>query len=177
MATGVVARHRAVVLGEAFQRLPREIEAVELRVLALQRRDDAQALRVVVEAAEGLHRPVERALAGVPERRVAEIVGERDGFGQILIKAQLARHGARDLRHLQRVRQPRAVVIALVEDEDLRLVGQAPEGGRMQDAVAVALERAARRALGLGARGAHGSARRRPNRRPATARRGRGRAP
>ena len=34
--------------------------------------------------------------------------------------------------------EPRAVVIALVIDEDLRLVGQPAEGGRMQDAVAVA---------------------------------------
>ncbi len=85
----------------------------------------------------------------MPERRVTEIVGKRDGFGEILIEAQLARHGACDLRHLERVRQARAVVVALVEDEHLRLVGEPPEGGRMQDAVAVALEGAARRALGL----------------------------
>ena len=96
-------------------------------------------------------------------------------LGEILVEAQLPRHGARDLRHLQRVRQPRAVVIALVEDEHLRLVGQAAEGGRVQHAVAVALERAARRALGLGAEAATRSARRRPNRRRATARRAPGR--
>src|SRR5260370_39209038 len=43
------------------------------------------------------------------------------------------------------MRQSRAVVVALVRDEDLRLMRQAPEGGRVDDAVAVALERSARR--------------------------------
>ena len=101
-----------------------------------------------------LHRLIERALAGMPERRVAEIVRERDRLGEILVEAQLARDRARDLRHLERVRQPRAVVIALVEDEHLRLVGQTAEGGRVQHAVAVALEGAAGRALGLGVQAA-----------------------
>ena len=86
------------------------------------------------------------------ERRMAEIVGQRQRLGQVLVEAQLARDGAGDLRHLQRVRQPRAVVVALVEHEHLRLVGEPPEGRRMQDAVAVALERAARRALGSASR-------------------------
>ena len=77
---------------------------------------------------------------------MAEIVRERDGLGEVLVEAQLPRDRARDLRHLERVRQPRAIVVALVEDEHLRLVGETPEGGGMQDAVAVALEGAARRA-------------------------------
>src|SRR5690606_16015850 len=53
---------------------------------------------------------------------------------------------AGDLRHLDRVRQPRAVMVAVLGDEDLRLVLQPPEGGRVDDAVAVALEFGARRA-------------------------------
>src|SRR3546814_19564300 len=57
---------------------------------------------------------------------------------------------ARDLRHLDRVGQPRAVVIALVVDEDLGLVLQPPDGAGMDDAVAVALKAGARRALRLG---------------------------
>src|SRR3546814_12698181 len=57
---------------------------------------------------------------------------------------------ARVLRHLGRVGQPRAVVIALVVDEDLGLVLQPPEGAGMDDAVAVALKAGARRALRLG---------------------------
>ena len=100
-------------------------------------------LGVVVEAAERLHRGVQRLLAGMAERRVAEIVGERHRLAEILVEPQRAADGAGDLRHLQRMGQPRAVVIALVIDEDLRLVLQPPERRRMDDAVAVALERAA----------------------------------
>ena len=48
---------------------------------------------------------------------------------------------AGDLRHFQRVGQPGAVMIALVEHEDLGLVLQAAEGGGMDDAVAVAAKR------------------------------------
>ena len=82
----------------------------------------------------------ERALAGMAEGRVAQVVRQRQRLGQVLVEPQHAGDGAGDLRHLQAVGQPRAVVVALVEHEHLRLVGQAPEGGGVHDAVAVALE-------------------------------------
>ena len=138
------------MLGEALERLPGEVEAIEGEVLALEVHDDAQALGVVIEAAVVAHGAVERALAGVAERRMAEIVGERERLGEILVEAKLAGDGARDLRHLEAMGQARAIVVALVEDEDLRLVDEAAEGGRVEDAVAVALEGAAGRAFGLG---------------------------
>ena len=84
------------------------------------------------------------------ERRVAEIVRQRQRLGQILVERQRAGDAARDLRHFEAVGEPRAVMIALVIDEDLGLVLQAAERGRMDDAVAVALEAGAGRALGLG---------------------------
>src|SRR6202012_2507339 len=68
---------------------------------------------------------------------------------EILVEPKRAADRARDLRHLERMRQSRPVVIALVIDEDLRLVLQPPEGSRMDDAVAVALEGTARAVLGL----------------------------
>ena len=135
------------MLRQPLERLPREIQTVERQVLAFERRDEADRLRVVIEAAEGPHRDVERPFAGMSERRMAEVVGKRNRLGQIFIEAELPGDRARDLRHLERVGQPRAVVIALVRQKDLRLVGQTPKGGRMQHAVAVALEGAARRAL------------------------------
>src|SRR5262249_52988813 len=55
----------------------------------------------------------------------------------------------RDLRHLESVRQPVAEVVALMDDEHLRLVGEAPKRRRMDDAVPVALDSAAGRAIGL----------------------------
>src|SRR5262249_55502326 len=70
-------------------------------------------------------------------------------FRQILVEAEGTSAGSRNLRHFETVRQPGAVVIALVIDKDLRLVGQPTKRGRMDDAIAVALKRRADRMLGL----------------------------
>ena len=94
----------------------------------------------MVEAAEGPHQLVELALAGMAEGRVAEVMGQRQRLGQVLVEAQRPGDRAGDLRHLDRVGEPRAVVIALVIDEDLGLVLQPPEGLAMDDPVAVAGE-------------------------------------
>ena len=95
----------------------------------------------MIEAAEGREALVERALAGMAERRMTEIVGKRQRLGEILVEAERAGERAGDLRHFEGVGEPRAVVVALVEDEDLRLVLEPAEGGRVDDAVAVAAER------------------------------------
>ena len=83
------------------------------------------------------------------ERGVAEIVRERERLGEILVEAEGAGDGAGDLRDFEAVRQPRPVEIALVIDKDLGLVLQAAESSRMDDAVAVALERRAQIVLRL----------------------------
>jgi hypothetical protein len=140
---------RAVVLHQAFQRLPGEIEAVERGVAPLQRGDDVQRLSVVVEAAELGEAAVERALAGVAERRMAEVVAERGGLCQVLVEAERTGERAGDLGDFQGVGQPGAEMIALVEDENLRLVPQPPERRGMDDAVAIATKVAAGRARGL----------------------------
>ena len=93
---------------------------------------------------------VERVFAGMPERRVAEIMAERDSFGEVVVEPQCAGERARDLRHLDGVGEPGAEMIALVIDENLGLVGEAAERGRVDDPVAVALEFGARRRRRLG---------------------------
>ena len=134
------ATQGAVVLGEAFQGFPGEVQAVEAGVTLFEQRDGLEALGVVVEAAIGAHLRIERLLAGVAERRVAEVVGERQGFGQVLVEPQAARQGAGDLRHLDGVGQAGAEAVAFVEHEDLGLVLEASEGAGMDDPVAVAAE-------------------------------------
>ena len=141
---------RPVVLDEPRQRRLGQVEAVELGVMALELGDDAQSVAVVVEAAVLGHAGVERVLAGMPERRVAEIVAKRDRFREIVVEPQGASERARDLRHLDRVGEAGAEMVALVIDEHLRLVGETAEGGRMDDAVAVALEVGPRRRGRLG---------------------------
>ena len=109
----------------------------------LERRHHPQGLRVVVEAAMDAQARVERPLAGMAERRVAEVVGERQRLGQILIEPQLAGERAGDLGYFQGVGQAGAVMIAFVEHENLGFVLQAPESRGMNHPVAVAPERAA----------------------------------
>src|SRR5690606_5695999 len=118
-------------------------------VAAFEPGDDAQRLCIVVEAAPGRHLVVERFLPGMAEGRVPEIMDERDRLRQVLVAAQRPRQGASNLRDLDRMSQSLAKVVALVRNEDLRLVLQPPEGGRMDDAVAVALEGCPRRAFRL----------------------------
>ncbi len=83
--------------------------------------------------------------------RVPEIMAERHRLGQIGIEAKRIRDGACDLGHLDRVGQAGAVVIALMFDEDLRLVLEATKGRGVDDPVAVALKWRAkgRNALGV----------------------------
>ncbi len=132
-------RERAV-LQDPLAALEAEVQPAKVRVPLLELVHGAQRLQVVLEAAVVAHAVVQRVLAGVAERRVPEVVREADGLGQRLVQAQRAGDGARDLRHFHRVREARAIEVALVVHEDLRLVDQAPERGGVDDAVAVALE-------------------------------------
>ena len=81
------------------------------------------------------------------ERGVAEVVGKSQGFGEIFVETQRPGDRAGDLRHFKAVRQPGAVMIALVVHEDLSLVDQPAEGRRMNDAIAIALKRRPHRML------------------------------
>ena len=131
---------RTIVLCHPFQGLPGEVQAVEVVVALLQGGQDAHGLRVVVETAVGLHRLVERILAGMAEGRVPEVVRQRQRLGEVLVHPENTADRAGNLRHLQAVGEARAVVIPLVIDEDLRLVLEPAEGRAVDNAVAVALE-------------------------------------
>src|SRR5258706_1941185 len=105
---------------------------------------------IVVEAPDGRSNVIERVLAGVPKRRVPEIVREGQRLGEVLVQRQHAGQRARDLCNLERVRKPRTVVVALVLNEHLRLVFQPPEGRGMDDPIPVALMAAPGWAFRLG---------------------------
>ena len=131
-------RHAALplrVARDAVAHFPRQVQP---RAVVLEDVDDAKALLVVIEPAG--HELVEDALAGVAERRVPEVVAERDRLGQLLVQPQHLGDAARDLRDLERVRQPRAVVIAGRREEHLRLVLQPAERLAVDDAIAIALK-------------------------------------
>ena len=139
--------HRHSVLALRVSRdpvahLPREVQSL---AIVLEDIDDPQALLVVIESAG--HECVEHALPRVTEGRVAQIVSESDGLGQFLVQAQDLGDRARDLRHFERMREPRPIVIAGRRKKHLRLVFQAPERLGVDDAIAIALKGRADRIL------------------------------
>src|SRR4029079_8275642 len=91
----------------------------------------------------GLQAFVQRPFAGMTERGVTEVMGQRQRLGEVLVKPELPGQRAGDLGHFQRVGQPGAVMIAFVEHENLGFMLQAAEGGGMDNPIAIAPERAA----------------------------------
>ena len=132
-----------VVLDDAFERLPGQVEPVEIGIAVFQRGHDPQRLGIMVEAAMRLQAGIQRPLAGVAERRVAEVMGQRQRLGEVLVEPELARQRAGDLGHFQGMRQAGAVMIALVEHEHLGLVLEPAKGGGMDHPVAIPAKRAA----------------------------------
>ena len=117
-----------------------QVQAVKAAIALLQHVDHPEALQVMLEAAVFLHAGIQGILAGMPERRVAQVVGQRNRLHQVLVQAQVAGDRTGDLRDFDAVGQAGAEQIAFVIDEHLGLVFQAPESGRMDNAVAIALE-------------------------------------
>ena len=76
----VIAR----MLDDAFADLKRQIQAGKIQVALLELLDDAQRLQIVIEAvAVRAQQLVELALSGVAEGRVADVVHQGQGFGEI----------------------------------------------------------------------------------------------
>ena len=75
----------------------------------------------------------------MPEWWMAEVMRQCQCFREILVKAQLPRHSACDLSNFQRMREARAIVIALVIHEHLRLVREPAECTRVNDPIAITL--------------------------------------
>ncbi len=104
----------------------------------------------MIEAAVRHHQLVQAALTGVAERRMSEIVRERDRLRELLIQTKRASNRARDLRGFERMGESGAVVVALVIYKDLGLVFEAAKRSRMNYPIAIALKDSANRMLGLG---------------------------
>jgi len=81
---------------------------------------------------------------------VADVVYQRQRLGQIFIQAQRRGHRAGDLRDFDGVSQAVAEVVGKARREDLGLGFQAAKCARVDNAIAVALERVAVGVLGLG---------------------------
>src|SRR5213082_3326252 len=82
---------------------------------------------------------------------MAEVVGEAQSFGEVLIEAECPGDGAADLRHFDAVREAHSKMVAVGGNEHLGFVPETAERDRVDDPVAVALENVARTArAGIG---------------------------
>ena len=144
------------VAPHAIGHLAREVEATPALLEPLH---DAHALLVVpeetltlgargVEPAVACHGRPQSPLPRMAEGRVAEVVPQCYGLGEIDVERKRAGDGARHLCDLERVREPRTVVVTLWCQEHLRLVREPAEALAVHDAVAVPLEAGAQ-AIGL----------------------------
>ena len=84
---------------------------------------------------------VQRVLAVVAERRVAEVVGQRGGLRDVGLRAQRPGQVPRDLGDLEAVGEPVADEVVHLRPVHLGLGGQPPRGGRVHHAGPVALVR------------------------------------
>ena len=84
---------------DAVAHFPRQVQAL---AVVFEQINDAEALLVVLEPSG--HERLEHTFAGVAERRVPEVVAERDRLGELLVEPEHLRNAARDLRHFERVR-------------------------------------------------------------------------
>ena len=124
---------------DAFADFEGEIEAGEVEIAVFELLDDAQGVKVVVEAgAVGAHEFAELAFAGVAEGRMADIVDERESLGEFAVEAESGGNGARDLGDFKGMGQAVAEMIGVTCGEDLSLGFEAAKGARVDDAVAVA---------------------------------------
>src|ERR1700722_17305046 len=124
---------------DSFANFKRQIEAWKIQITLLELLDESQRLQIVIEAVA--MRPqqfIKFALARVAERRGADVVHERQSFGEIGVELQGSRDGARNLRDFQGVRETVAKMVGISRGEDLRFCFQPTECPRMDHAVAVA---------------------------------------
>ncbi len=127
------------MLQDSLAGFERQVQPGEIRILFFELVGNSQRLQVVLKSAIGLHAAIQRILTRVPEGRMTEIMREADCLDQLLIQTEAARDGSTDLCDLERVCQPRAVMIALVVDEYLSLVHEATKRGAVDDPVPIAL--------------------------------------
>ena len=112
---------------------------------------DAHALDVVEEpAARALMVGVgEKALAGMSEGRVTEVVPKGDGLDEVQVEAQGSTDVARHASHELHVQPTAAEVVVRAKREDLRLARQAVVGRQVHDLLGIAHEGGAQRGISV----------------------------
>src|ERR1017187_4734192 len=129
------------VLDDAFADFEGEVQAAEGGVALFEIFDDAEGVQVVVEEEAVLaHGGVEGLFSGMAEGRVADVVDQGEGFGEIDVEAEGSGDGAGDLRDFESVGEAVAEVVGVAAGGDLGLGFETAEGAGVNYSVAVALK-------------------------------------
>src|SRR5579862_7244715 len=129
------------MLDDPLADLKRQVEPAKRRISQFEVFHDAERVQIVVKRKSVFaHRGVESLLARMAKRWMSHVVYQRQRLHQVAIQSQLSGDGSRNLRDLDRVRQPVAKVVGVPPRENLRLGFQTPKCASMNDPVAVALE-------------------------------------
>jgi hypothetical protein len=127
------------VLDDALANFEGKVEASEFGIALFELFDDSQGVEIVIKvAAEAAEEIVEFVFAGMAEGRMANVVNEGEGLGELAVQAESDGCGARNLCDFERVRQAIAEMIGITNGEGLRLGFKAAEGAGMNDAIAIA---------------------------------------
>ena len=85
---------------DAFANLEGQIQSGKCKVALLKTFHDVQRVKIVIESRAVIaHQLIQPVFAGMSEWRMADVVNQRQRFGQIGIQIQRARNCARDLRN------------------------------------------------------------------------------
>src|SRR6476469_7655099 len=110
------------MLDDSFAHLEGQIEPVKTRIALLQMVHNAEGVPVVFKTVpEMAHLTIKLFLTDMGKRRMAQIVGEREGLGKFLIETEGNGNRAGHLRHFDRVRQAVAKVVRQTGRENLGL--------------------------------------------------------
>ena len=122
------------VVQDPVANLPGQVQPLPLLLQHLHNTDTLLIMREPLAA-----EPVEHRLPRMTKRRMPQIVAKRNCLGQFLIQPQRDCKRLCNLVDLKRVRQARAVMVALRRQKNLRFLFQTPERFAVQNTVAIAL--------------------------------------
>src|SRR4029077_8356583 len=129
------------MLDDSFAHFERQVQAAKRGVALLKVFHNAQRMKVVVEEKSMLvHRGVESFFSGMSERRMADVMYQRESFGKVSVEPECSGNGARNLGHFEGMCQTIAEVVRVAAREDLGLGLKPAKSAGVYHTIAVALE-------------------------------------
>src|SRR5579884_2493097 len=131
------------MLDDAFANGKGKIQSAKGGIARFKGFNHAQGMKVMVKPkVKFFKRLVQSALTCMSEWRMADVMHQRQGFGQVFIQTERGSNGTGDLRYFHSVGKAATEVVRVAMGENLRFAGQTAKGAGMNDASPVALSAA-----------------------------------